>query len=136
MEILTFVFSSPGFCRRSGRQRRQISTHRRRCTETVQLNPNFAPAYAFLSAAYRQQKETREKAVDAAVKANHLEPTVLAYMADVGDALMALDRDAEARAVGEKINKNALSPQEKALAQSYARRLARHEELARKDRKS
>jgi len=99
--------------------------------KTVQINPNFAPAYAFLSAAYRQQKETREKAVDAAVKANHLEPTILAYMADVGDALMALDRDAEARAVGEKINKNALSPQEKALAQSYARRLARHEELAR-----
>jgi tetratricopeptide (TPR) repeat protein len=99
--------------------------------KTVQLNPDFAPAYAFLSVAYRQQRETREKALDAARKANHLDPSVFAYAADIGDALIALGRDAEARSVGEKLTKVARTPQEKAVAQQYALRLARHEELIR-----
>jgi tetratricopeptide (TPR) repeat protein len=99
--------------------------------KVVQLNPNFAPAYAFLSVAYRQQPKTREKALDAGFKANQLDPSVLAYVADVGDALMALDRDAEARTIGEKLKKAARSPQEKALAQRYGERLARHGEFVR-----
>jgi len=99
--------------------------------KVVQLNPNFAPAYAFLSVAYRQQRETREKALDAGFKANHLDPSVLAYVADVGDALMVLGRDAEARTIAEKLKKAARSPQEKALAEQYGQRLARHEEFVR-----
>lgn len=99
--------------------------------KVVQLNPDFAPAYAFLSVAFRQQQETKEKALDAAFKANHLDPSILAYVADIGEAMMALGRDAEARSVGEKLNKAARSPQERALAQQYAQRVARHEELAR-----
>jgi cytochrome c-type biogenesis protein CcmH/NrfG len=96
--------------------------------KVVQLNPNFAPAWAFLSVAYRQQPDTREKALDAAHKANHLEPGIMAYAVDVGNALMALDRDAEARAVSETLNRIASTPRDKAAAQSFARRLARHEE--------
>jgi tetratricopeptide (TPR) repeat protein len=99
--------------------------------KVVQLNPNFAPAYAFLSVAYRQQQETREKALDAGFKANHLDPSVLAYVADIGDALMALDRGADARTIGEKLKKAARSPQEKALAEQYQERLARHEQFVR-----
>jgi tetratricopeptide (TPR) repeat protein len=97
--------------------------------KAAQLNPNFAPTYAFLSVAYRQQRETREKALEAAMKANHLDPSILAYVADVGDALIALNRDAEARAIGDKLTKAARSPQEKSVAQQYALRLARHEEI-------
>ena len=100
--------------------------------KALELNPGFAPTHAFLSVAYRQGQATKEKALDAAKQANHRAPTVLAYAADVGYALMALGRDAEARSVGEQINKAAKSPQEKAVAQSYAKQLAHHEELAQK----
>lgn len=41
----------------------------------MQVNPNFAPAYAFLSVAYRQQKETKEKALAAGMQAAKLDPT-------------------------------------------------------------
>jgi hypothetical protein len=96
----------------------------------AQINPNFAPAYAFLSVAYRQQPATKQKALDAAIEANRLEPAMLAYVADIGDALIALDRDADARAIGGTLNKTADTPQEKAMAESYAKRLAYYEENA------
>lgn len=95
--------------------------------KAVQLNPNFAPGYDLLSVAYCQQPETRQKALDAAVKANHLEPAVLTHIAEAGEAYIALGRDAEARAISATLNKEAISPDEKAMAQSFARRLERWE---------
>jgi cytochrome c-type biogenesis protein CcmH/NrfG len=66
--------------------------------KTVQLRPDFAPAWAFLSVAYRHQPDTKQRALDAAHKANNLEPAVMAYRVDVFDAQLALDREADARA--------------------------------------
>jgi tetratricopeptide (TPR) repeat protein len=96
--------------------------------KVVQLNPNFAPAYAFLSVAYLRQPQTKEKALGAALKAHQLEPGMVPYFADIGDALIALDRDADARAISEKLNKVAVSPQQKATAQGFANRLAQYEQ--------
>jgi len=99
--------------------------------KAIEINPDFAAAGAFLSVAYRQESATKQKALDAALKAQHLEPATLAYMVDVGDALLALDRGGEARAIGDKIDKSASTPQEKTMAESYARRLTVYEELTR-----
>lgn len=99
----------------------------------VKINPDFAPAHAFLSVAYRQQKEAREKALAAAIQAAKLDPISLAYVADVGDALLALDRDKDARFVGEKLTKRARTPFEKGIAENFNRRLARHEEFKAKN---
>lgn len=100
--------------------------------KTVQLNPNFAPAYAFLSVAYRQPPPAKEKALDAAHQANRLEPTVMAYAVDIGNAYIALDRVPEARTVSISLSKIASTPQDKAIAQSFAKRLARYEDYVAK----
>jgi tetratricopeptide (TPR) repeat protein len=99
----------------------------------VKINPDFAPAHAFLSVAYRQQKETREKALTAGIQAAKLDPIQLAYVADIGDALLALDRDKDARFVGEKLTKRARTPYEKAIAENFNKRLTRHEEMKAKN---
>ena len=100
--------------------------------KTAQLNPDFAPAYGFLSLAYLQRSDTRFKALDAALKANWLEPTGLAYVADTGNAYMMLGRKEEAHAVSTRLDKAAITPQERYTAREFARRLARHEEFAAK----
>lgn len=94
----------------------------------IQINPDFAPAYAFLSVAYRQQKEMKEKALAAGIQAAKLDPIQIAYVADIGDALLALDRDKDAQLIGEKLSKRARTPYEKAVAENFNRRLTRHEE--------
>ncbi len=104
---------------------------------TIQLNSNFAPAYAFLSIAYLQDPDTRTKALDAAIKASALEPTSMAYAVNSGNALMVLNREQEARSLGEKLQNSAKTPQEKSIVEEYSKRLARHEEfLAKKQAKS
>jgi hypothetical protein len=103
---------------------------------TVELNENFAPAYAFLSTAYLQQPETRDKALDAARSASRLEPTSMAYGVNVGNALLALHRDAEAGEISETLSKSARTPLEKSVAREFAKRLAQHEELLAKKRGS
>jgi cytochrome c-type biogenesis protein CcmH/NrfG len=95
--------------------------------KVVQQNPNFAPAYAFLSVAYRHQPVALDKALNAALRANQLEPANLAYAVDVGDVLIALNRDSEARELKDKLTKVAISAQEKSELQAYANRLASYE---------
>jgi len=99
----------------------------------VKINPDFAPGHAFLSVAYRQQKETRERALAAGIQAAKLDPIQLAYVADIGDALLALDRDKDAQFIGEKLTKRARTPYEKAISENFSRRLTRHEELKTKN---
>ena len=98
--------------------------------KVVQLNPNFATGYAYLSIAYRQQPDTKPKALDAALKAYSLQPAVLGYLGLIGDASIALNRDADARAVLDKLNKSAVTPQDRSSVQAYANRLAKYEASA------
>jgi len=92
------------------------------------LNPDFAPAWGFLSVAYREQDETKAKSFDAAVKAAKLEPSNLAFTADIGYALLALNHEPEAEKILERLNSSAKTPNEKSTAESFARHLASHNE--------
>jgi tetratricopeptide (TPR) repeat protein len=100
----------------------------------IHLNPHFAPAYGFLAIAYLHRPETQPQALEAALKANQLEPTVLAYVADIGNAYMFLGRDDDARAIGQRLDKAARMPDDKLMARYYHKLLERHLEFAAKKR--
>src|SRR5260370_4915790 len=55
----------------------------------ISLQPNFAPAHAFLCIAYTQSPETKPKALREAKPPMYLEPGSLAYFIDAGRALVA-----------------------------------------------
>jgi hypothetical protein len=116
--------------RRSGYAAQSLPDMIQDLETAAQINPNFAPAYAFLSVAYRQQHQTKQKALDAALKAHQLEPAMFAYVVDVGDAMIALDRDADARSIRNTLDKDATTPAEKNMAELYSKRLAHYEEVA------
>lgn len=94
--------------------------------KVTSLNPDFAPAYGFLSVAYRQQDATKAKAFEAAVKASKLEPANYNFMVDIGDALLALNHEQVAGTLLERMQKEARTPADKELVESFARRLAAH----------
>lgn len=116
--------------RRSGYAAPTLPTLIQHLEAAVRINPDFAPAYSFLSIAYREQPETKQMALDAALKAHTLEPAVLTYVVDIGDALIALNRDSEARTIRDTLNKSAVTPEERSMAELFAKRLAGFEETA------
>jgi tetratricopeptide (TPR) repeat protein len=132
-DFLPYYYLAEILYRRNGYREESTPKIVKNLEKVLQLNPDFAPAHAFLSVAYRQQKDTKEKALAAAIQAVKLDPTRIAYVADVGDALIALDRDKDARSIGEKMTKIARTPIEKTQAESYNKRLARHEEFKAKN---
>lgn len=96
--------------------------------KALNINPNFGPGYAVLCLAYMHREETKQKAVGAAVQAVKLQPSRLLYAVYLGDALIAAKRDADARAIAEKLKKAAKDPAEKSLAENFSKRLVRYEE--------
>jgi hypothetical protein len=94
--------------------------------KVISLNPDFAPAYGFLSVAYRQQDATKAKSFDAAIKASKLEPANYNFMVDIGDALLALNHEQVAGTLLDRMQKGARTPADKELVESFARRLAAH----------
>jgi len=95
--------------------------------KTIALAPDFAPAYGFLSVAYRQQDSTKPKSFDAAVRASTLEPANYNFMVDIGDALLAINHDQDAIKLLDRMQKSARAPSEKELVESFGRRLAAHQ---------
>jgi tetratricopeptide (TPR) repeat protein len=127
-DFRSFFFQAEIVFRKSGYSAEstpQIVTY---LEKAIGSNPDFAPAWAFLSVAYRQPNQPKEKALDAALKASHLRPAVIAYAVDIGDALIALNRNDDARIISTRVSKMASSPQDKSQAQSFANRLQRHME--------
>jgi tetratricopeptide (TPR) repeat protein len=110
--------------RESGYSPQSTARMRQDLETVVQINPNFAPAWAFLSVVYRQSPATQQKSLDAAVKARQLMPASVSYAINEGEALLALNRVAEARALGKAIDVMAVTPQERSMAEMYDRRIA------------
>jgi tetratricopeptide (TPR) repeat protein len=114
--------------RNAGYNSQSVDLMRQDLETAVQINPNFAPAWAFLSVVYLQNPMTREKALDAALKAHQLLPAAVGYVVEAGNALIALNRDTDARALAKTIEAMATTPQEKSMAEAYANRLAMYEQ--------
>ncbi len=85
----------------------------------ISLQPNFAPAHAFLCIAYTQSAETKPKALAEAKKAMDLEPGSLAYFIDAGRALIATNDLAKAKKVADTAQKLATWPRDRAMAANF-----------------
>jgi tetratricopeptide (TPR) repeat protein len=96
----------------------------------VELNPDFAPAYATLAFFYSLRPETLEKALAAARKATALEPGNARYELNVAQALRRLERFEEARAVAQRVLATAQSDEIRTSAQSFLQELSRYQEYA------
>jgi Protein of unknown function (DUF1570) len=87
--------------------------------KVILLQPNFAPAHAFLCIAYTQSAETKSKAFVEAKKAMDLEPGNLAYLIDAGRALIATNDLANAKKVADTAQKLATWPRDRAMAANF-----------------
>ncbi len=85
----------------------------------ISLQPNFAPAHAFLCIAYTQSAETKPKALGEAKRAMDLEPGSLAYFIDAGRALIATNDLANAKKVADTAQKLATWPRDRAMAANF-----------------
>ena len=95
--------------------------------KVIALAPDFAPAYGFVSVAYRQQDSTKSKSFDAAVRASTLEPANYNFMVDIGDALLAVNHDQDAILLLDRMQKSARNPGDRELVEAFARRLQAHQ---------
>jgi len=95
--------------------------------KVIALNPEFAPAYGFISVAYRQQDATKPKSFDAAVRASTVEPANYNVKVDIGDALLAINHDQDAIKLLDTLQKTARTPSEKDLVESFAKRVAAYQ---------
>ena len=95
--------------------------------KAVQLNPQFAPAYATLANFYSVHPETRDKALAMAKKAIELEPGNLNYATSYGFVLLNMGRIDDARSFAARIKAAARTPQEEAVAAEFANAVASRE---------
>jgi tetratricopeptide (TPR) repeat protein len=97
---------------------------RRHLETVVALNPDFAPAYAFLSVAYIQKPaQENQRAFDAASRAVRLEPGNLSYYIDVGMVLLADGKFAEARKLADQAKKTAFTARDRMIVASFTKRV-------------
>ena len=90
----------------------------------VALNPDFAPAYAFLSVANIQKPGAdNQRALDAATRAARLEPGNLSYYIDIGMVLLADGKFAEARKLADQATKTAFTARDRMIVASFAKRV-------------
>ncbi len=87
--------------------------------KVISLQPNFAPAHAFLCIAYTQSPDTRAKALAEAKKAMDLEPGNLAYFIDAGRALVATNDLTNAKKVADTAQKVATWPRDRVMAANF-----------------
>ena len=92
--------------------------------KAVELNPQFAPAYATLANFYAAHPETRDKALAMAKKAIELEPGNLNYTTSYGFVLLNMGKLQAAKALAARIKTAARTPQEEHLAAEFARAVA------------
>lgn len=90
----------------------------------VTLNPDFAPAHAFLSLAYAQKPSpNNQKALDAAARASRLEPGNLSYYIDIGMVLLADGKFAEAKKLADQARKTAFTSRDRMIVASFTKRV-------------
>jgi len=95
----------------------------------IQLNPNFAPAYAALSSLYGVHDERLEDALAAARKAAELEPGDASYYLNVGIVLLRMGRIEEAHKIGQDVLGAAKTPPQRAAAEAFLNQVERFQDF-------
>jgi tetratricopeptide (TPR) repeat protein len=83
----------------------------------VRQNPEYAPAFYWLSLVYSHSQKTQSQAIAAAARATELDPRQIAYLVNLGHLLLNNHRDEEAGSVAEKVLKAAHTVPEQKMAQ-------------------
>jgi Tfp pilus assembly protein PilF len=109
----------------SEKESRQVTAYLERA---IQMNPQFAPAYAALASVYSMNPATQGKAFEAGRKAVELEPGNLGYATNYGYVLANAGKTAEAKTLALRIQQAAKSPIDRANAQQLLAVVASHEE--------
>jgi Tfp pilus assembly protein PilF len=78
--------------------------------KAIEMNPQFAPAYAALASVYSANPETREKAFEPGRKAAQLEPGNLFYATNYGYVLANAGKTADAKVLAVRIQQAAKTP--------------------------
>jgi tetratricopeptide (TPR) repeat protein len=97
--------------------------------KSIELAPNFAPAYVTLAQFYANQGEKLSEALAFARKAVDLEPGTLSYRLTFAQVLLRMNRVEDALAVGQSAQKFARSPQERAETQSFLSAVLQYKEM-------
>jgi Tfp pilus assembly protein PilF len=97
--------------------------------KAIKINPQFAPAYEWLSQAYSRSPKTQVQAVNAAIQAVKLDPATLPYSINLTYLLISNNRFSEAHIMAKRIQA-AVSPAEKEMADTILRRLEQAEQQA------
>jgi Tfp pilus assembly protein PilF len=88
--------------------------------KAVDMNPQFAPAYAGLASVYSMDQATHEKAFQAALKSVKLEPGNLSYATNYGYVLLNAGKIDDAKVLVPRIRKAARTPQDRSSADLLA----------------
>ena len=116
--LATALYREFGYTEESARE---IRSH---LEKVIALNPDFAPAYAFLSVAYIQNPSpNNQRAFDAAARASRLEPGNLSYYIDIGMVLLADGKFAEAGKLADQAKKTAYTSRDRMIIASFAKRV-------------
>ncbi len=92
--------------------------------KVLTVNPDFSPAYTFLSVAYRQEPDQNPlKSFNAAKRASDLEPGRLPYLGDIGSAYLAMNRIPDAKKVAETMQKLAITPDDRNTAANFNKQI-------------
>ncbi len=97
--------------------------------KSIELAPNFAPAYATLAEFYANQGEKLSEALVLARRAVDFEPGTLSYRLTFANVLLRMDRVEDALAVGQAAQKLAHLPQERAEVQSFLSAAQQYKEM-------
>jgi Tfp pilus assembly protein PilF len=95
--------------------------------KAIQMNPQFAPAYAALSSLYSVNPATRDKAFVAGRKAIELEPGNLSFATGYGFVLVNAGKTADAKALAERIRNAAKTSAERENVQQLLEAIANGE---------
>jgi tetratricopeptide (TPR) repeat protein len=93
----------------------------------VRQNPQYAPAYYWLSLLYARSPRTQSEAIAAATRATELDRRQIAYLVNLGHLLLNNHRDAEARSLAEKVLKAARTAPEQKMAQGLLEQTRDHQ---------
>jgi Tfp pilus assembly protein PilF len=95
--------------------------------KAIQMNPQFAPAYAALATVYSTNPETHQKAFVAGRKAAELEPGNLSYATSYGYVLTNAGKTADAKVLALRIQQAAKTPMDRANAEQLLNVIASRE---------
>ena len=123
-DLSAHIHQAHVYLRRDGYTKESTPKIRRELEMVLRLNPNFAPAQAFLSIAYAQDPDRDlNKALKAAVRASELEPGNLAYFVDIGKALLGADRISDAKHIAEIAQRVATTTDDRKTATNFKKQI-------------